>query len=276
MAANRNITTPCESVSTLCGLGNRPLSIGVYILGMKRMLRTRLTKSSGIYQIQSKVNGKTYVGSTVNIKRRVLEGHKNDLKKGKHINTYLQRHYNKYGVNDLIFGILEFCPKEKLIEREQYYIDTLKPVFNLRKIADSNLGVKWSEESKKRSSIAKTGKKNPAYGIPKTEKQKEAIRKRHIGKIVSEETREKLRLVQKNRKPISEETRRKMSKASKGRIPWNKGKFSSEETKRKVGLASKKRMTPEMKKHLSDCQKGRKRIPIGGPHSKKYKYIVNK
>jgi len=50
-----------------------------------------------------------------------------------------------------MFSILEFCPVDKLIEQEQYYIDTLHPEFNICPIAGSSLGVKHTEESKQKN-----------------------------------------------------------------------------------------------------------------------------
>ena len=72
---------------------------------------------SGIYQIHSILTGRVYIGSAVNLKRR-KQRHLLDLKDNKHDNPYLQRHYNKYGI-DLQFSVIERCSKEKLIEREQ-------------------------------------------------------------------------------------------------------------------------------------------------------------
>lgn len=42
---------------------------------------------------------------------------------------------------------MELCPRELCIEREQWWIDTLKPDLNIQKIADSALGVKRTEEA---------------------------------------------------------------------------------------------------------------------------------
>ena len=46
-----------------------------------------------------------------------------------------------------------------MIEKEQYYIDYLKPEYNILKIANSRLGHKLSEKTKKAVSIALRGKK---------------------------------------------------------------------------------------------------------------------
>jgi group I intron endonuclease len=62
----------------------------------------------------------------------------------------------KYGHSTFKLEILEYCEADRLIilEREQYYIDLLKPEYNILKIAGSPLGYKHTEES-----LAKIGEK---------------------------------------------------------------------------------------------------------------------
>lgn len=111
-------------------------------------------KKSGIYKIQSIAEPeKFYIGSSVNIQSRKRQ-HFSMLKLNKHDATYLQNYYNKYGKESLIFHIIEECCQERLIQREQYYIDILNPVFNSRKNAESNFGHKFSEEVKQNMSNA--------------------------------------------------------------------------------------------------------------------------
>lgn len=102
-------------------------------------------KISGIYRIINLENDKSYVGSAVNIANR-WRRHKNDLKKNKHHSILLQRSFNKYGIDKFKIEILEECCLEKLIEKEQYYIDYYNPEYNICKIAGSTLGRKESEE----------------------------------------------------------------------------------------------------------------------------------
>lgn len=110
-----------------------------------------MPKKSGIYQIRNLVNGKIYVGSAVNLRRRKRE-HFNRLKNNKHPNIKLQRAYKKYGENNLVFEIIELVPnKEQLLDREQYYIDHLNSVnkgYNICPVAGSSLKVKRSDETK--------------------------------------------------------------------------------------------------------------------------------
>jgi group I intron endonuclease len=123
---------------------------------------------SGIYKIQSIINENKYIGSAIHLNaRRIL--HFLSLKNNIHYNKHLQRHYNKYGIKDLQFSIIELCPKEKLIEREQYYMDLLKPEFNILPKAGSMLGYKFPIETKpERSERAKkrwTPKRRKSFSI---------------------------------------------------------------------------------------------------------------
>lgn len=96
-------------------------------------------KRSGIYEIRNKVNNNIYIGSAVSLfDRKNL--HFSQLKRGIHHSIILQRAYNKYGKNNLVFKIIEECDITILIEREQYYIDTLNPLYNVCKIAGSSTG----------------------------------------------------------------------------------------------------------------------------------------
>jgi len=87
---------------------------------------------TGVYQIQSiACPEKIYIGSSTMIPERYY-GHLNKLKLNKHSNSKLQKHYNTYGKNDLIFSIIMLVDEDDLIVTEQFYIDELKPFFNER------------------------------------------------------------------------------------------------------------------------------------------------
>jgi len=108
--------------------------------------KTKFPDAPGIYIIYSVVNNKIYIGSAISIRER-KSTHLCALKKGNHFNRYLQNHVNKYGIDKMMFFILEFCLEKKLIEREQYYLDFLNPEFNIKKFALSPSGNKHSEET---------------------------------------------------------------------------------------------------------------------------------
>lgn len=72
---------------------------------------------------------------------------------GVHVNSHLQNAYDKYGNDSLEFEIIEYIEiddniKETLLEREQFWIDTVNPEYNILPIAGSTLGFKHTEETK--------------------------------------------------------------------------------------------------------------------------------
>ena len=115
---------------------------------------------SGIYIIKSVVNGKFYIGSSNNVHRRWRD-HRAMLRKDAHYNAKMQNHFNKYGKDCFSFKIVEVCPIDKLIIREQHWIDLLTPPFNLCRIADRTTGItfKRSQENKDKISKALKGRK---------------------------------------------------------------------------------------------------------------------
>lgn len=106
----------------------------------------------GIYQIVNKVNGKRYVGSSVDIERRWI-GHRSQLNSGTHHSPPLQRAWNKYGSDAMDFVIIEECDKFSLIDREQFHIDVASE-YNVMRFAGRNTGYKHTEQSKLKMSEA--------------------------------------------------------------------------------------------------------------------------
>lgn len=146
-----------------------------------------------------------YIGSAKDWVKRKRE-HKGDLKRGNHCNTKLQNHVNKYGLDDLTFNLVGLITDlEQLIVREQYYLDLLKPYFNIcpiagsclgrkhtqetiDKIRKSNKGLKRSDETRKNIAAAKTGV--PVHvGSKHTEETKAKMRNAKLGTKASEQTR---------------------------------------------------------------------------------------
>lgn len=84
----------------------------------------------GIYCIKNKINGKIYIGSSKNLIKR-WKTHQTQLKKNKHHCIYLQRAWNKYGSDAFEFQIIEYTKIQQLFNREQYWIDKLKPQYNI-------------------------------------------------------------------------------------------------------------------------------------------------
>ncbi len=88
---------------------------------------SKLPRTCGIYKIT--INNKFYIGSSNNIKNR-LRHHLWSLNTKQHHNKTIQNYFNKYGINEVYFEIVEECTEDILIEREKYYIESLKPYMN--------------------------------------------------------------------------------------------------------------------------------------------------
>lgn len=187
---------------------------------------------SGIYQIHCISNGKVYIGSSKDIYTRWKQ-HKSDLNRNRHPNPYMQKSYNKYGKIYFVYSILEECTEDKLLEREQYYLDYVfeaNNTFNLALIAGSpTKGRKkpHTEETKKKISETKKGKNL-------SDEHKKALSDSHKGHKATESTKERMRISRANRKPITEETRQRMKDAAKGRK-------LTQETKNKMSKAHQAR-----------------------------------
>ena len=81
---------------------------------------------SGIYLIQNTLDSKVYVGSSIDIERRWSD-HKNLLSRSKHHSKHLQNAWNKYGVENFEFKIIELVNEPTiLVEREQFWMDSIQ------------------------------------------------------------------------------------------------------------------------------------------------------
>lgn len=200
--------------------------------------------NSGIYKILNTKNNKFYIGSSKNIIERISI-HKSLLRNNKHDNSYLQNAYNKYSGWFFEFIVLEYCEPNFRIEREQYYIDTLKPEYNLAPKANGMLDYNHTEKTKLKMSLSHTGKKKSKISIEKT-------RQAHIGSKRSSESRARMSAWQIGRK-MSDEAKQNMSKAKKG-IP------KSKEHKLKISLALKGRKLSE--DHIIKTRRKSQRQPL--------------
>lgn len=141
-------------------------------------------REAGIYKINNIKNEKFYIGSSVNTNKRIYR-HISELRGNKHPNEKLQRAYNKYGEKAFEFEIMEYVDIQQLIEKEQFYIDTLNPEYNICRIAYSTLGripsvktkLKMSKSHKgyKHSNESKIKMSNSKKGLKLTQKRKEQI-----------------------------------------------------------------------------------------------------
>lgn len=111
----------------------------------------------GIYAIKCLKTGALYIGSSTNRGERMVSRILNYSS-----NLHLQRAIALYGLPCFVFIVVELSNPSVLLTREQYWLDWLfsKPAegrFNFSPSANSCLGVKHSDETKKLMSDAKKG-----------------------------------------------------------------------------------------------------------------------
>ena len=138
---------------------------------------------SGVYQWVNNITGKSYIGSSINLSGR-FSGYysKRHLNRTTNGASVISRAILKYGHFNFSLVILEYCEPSVLLLREQYYMDILKPEYNILKLAGTRKGVKYTPERiarmkcvklkftpewKLNMSIAAKGRKHTAETIKK-------------------------------------------------------------------------------------------------------------
>lgn len=127
-----------------------------------------MDKISGVYSIKNITSGKLYIGSSIDIRDRFLQ-HKRRLKRGTHPNPKLQSAFNKHGIENFIFEIIEVVHDlSKLTEREQYHLNEVlsansdnlwifeEKSYNILRVAGNLYGFKHAEDSKIKMSKTKS------------------------------------------------------------------------------------------------------------------------
>ena len=179
-----------------------------------------VSNRSGIYKITNLIDGKFYIGRSSNLKSRKSK-HKTKIS-----NTIISRAIQKYGHDNFIFEVLEYCDIEYLISKEQYYLDLLIPFGNngynilkdsrnggwfgsthsdvtKRKMSDKKRGcIPWNKndvqkcniETRKLMSKNRIGEGNPFYGKSHSVESKNKISTKATGRDHSYEYKPVLQL----------------------------------------------------------------------------------
>jgi group I intron endonuclease len=93
----------------------------------------------------------------------------------------------KYGYSSFKLEILEYCDPQNVIIREQFYLDLLKPEYNILAKAGSCLGFKHSAETKQKMREAEHSGRFKK-GHQHAEETKTKISEAHMGRKHTEET----------------------------------------------------------------------------------------
>uniref|UniRef100_UPI0030E2B6C2 hypothetical protein n=1 Tax=Dematophora necatrix TaxID=2751867 RepID=UPI0030E2B6C2 len=150
---------------------------------------------TGIYRWVLKESGKSYIGSSANLSTRFKQYFNYNHISYPKRNLRIYKALLKYGYAGFSLEILEYCNTDVLLQREQFYFDTLNPEYNILKVAGSPLGYRHSEASKKLISIASKNREI-------SESTRYLKRKALLGKVWEDERIEKMRLSNTFRKTV--------------------------------------------------------------------------
>lgn len=92
------------------------------------------------------MNGKYYIGSSLNLTNRLNDYFQDWYYKDRN-KLPIVRAILKYGMGNFALLILDFTDKENTLVKEQFWLDKLKPDYNILTLADNSAGFKHSPES---------------------------------------------------------------------------------------------------------------------------------
>jgi group I intron endonuclease len=142
-----------------------------------------LLDTCGIYTITHRESGRCYVGQALNMHKRWLS-HQSSLRRNKHDSKYMQNVWNKYFEDAFDFEVVENCDVDDLTEREQWWMDELKPVFNTCPTAGSRRGFVCTAETKAKIGAAAMGNTR-RLGMKNTDETKAKMSAAKKGKALT-------------------------------------------------------------------------------------------
>jgi|SRR6267378_771787 len=122
-------------------------------------LAVQLKTKAGVYQLINLINKKIYIGSSNDLYRRLGNYLQFSNLKREQNRSKITKAILKYGYDNFGFKILEFIElnpnltkiekRKVILDREQHYLNTLKPEYNINKQAESRLGIPHTLKTKK-------------------------------------------------------------------------------------------------------------------------------
>jgi group I intron endonuclease len=156
---------------------------------------------SGIYKISNTVSGSFYIGRSVDAPDRMAH-HRNQLRRGVHVNKHMQNSWDKYGEGAFLF--------EHIWEEEQDTLEETEGIL-LRSL--------WWRDNLYNHHYHSFGGFEPGNKLgcfSRSEETKQKLRLANLGKKASAEARKKMSLAHKGKKR-SDEFRKKLGDARRGK-----------------------------------------------------------
>lgn len=142
----------------------------------KRDIYRELRKKSGVYMLINNINKEIYIGSSLNLTRRMASYYyyTNSEKSSKMV---IIRAMKKYGLESFSVGILEFCKQDSKVclNLEQKWLDHYKLNYNVLSVAGNSFGFKHSLETITKLKEMLSKQNHPKFGYETSSETKKAI-----------------------------------------------------------------------------------------------------
>ena len=157
-----------------------------------------------IYKVTNKINGKIYIGQTINFKKRQQSHILHALRYNSE--TLFHRAIRKYGIDNFEWKIVYTCELDKInneesildkmekqliLENNSYFENGLG--YNMDYGGNNHIGRKVSESARKKMRKPKSLEARRNISISKIGNKNSVGNKNNLGKKLSEETKEKIR-----------------------------------------------------------------------------------
>ena len=142
----------------------------------KRYIYRELRKKSGVYMFINNINKEIYIGSSLNLTRR-MASYYYYTNSDKSSSMVIIRAMKKYGLENFSLGILEFCKQDSnvCLNLEQKWLDHYKPNYNVLTVAGSSFGFKHSAETIANLKKMLSKENHPKFGYTTSSETKKAI-----------------------------------------------------------------------------------------------------
>ena len=171
-------------------------------------------KVRGIYRVTNKINGKVYIGQSVDIGRRWRQHMtaEDDI--------YFHKAIQKYGVENFEWEVIEQCKKKDLDEREIYWIeyyDSFNKGYNCTKGGDGGPVMHGGDHPNWKGGISLDPEYSKQYREANKEKRKEYYeenkeKEKERSKEYYEANKEKMKEKMKEYREANKEKRREYNK----------------------------------------------------------------
>ena len=180
-------------------------------------------KVHGIYKITNKINGKVYIGQSVDIGRRWRQHMTAED------DSYFHKAIQKYGVENFEWEVIEQCKKKDLDEREIYWIeyyDSFNKGYNCTKGGDVGPVMHGEDNPNWKGGVTSDPEHKKEYGKQYYEENKE--KKKEHDKQYYEENKEKRKEYREAHKEKAKEYREAHKEKAKEYREANKEKIKQQ------------------------------------------------